>query len=459
MSTTPWPLFYTLPSCPTITTQDRFGLLDADTPSVPFWSVLSALLTPPVGSLPAFLEILEIIAVELRGTAPPDYNTLRSCLQAREAELLNTIWPKVKELALDMPRLFPMHRLPVLKDGGAGKVELSREQVGCLVAHQLLSTLAAPLWQDGFQNFEIWYQGEQPHVSAPEIYITAVLDYFAQIATAVKRPEWTVTYELSSQSEPFDHGMLQDRMKELGDIELRPMSEKTSESESLGTSGNAVVISANRFIGFGRSATQEEVFVGTTPEACPGVLVTPPLTDSQVLVVRGCEAVVKTVGQGRQIRMCGTHTKPHDEIGEEHRNKWRDRTMLFMDALELDSYDGAAYPDVEHANVEREMAKALRAFGSANYPRIYTGLWGCRTFGGDPEVKMTILWLAATVKESALVITYEEEREDFAQKLARFVDLVRARGYKVGDVWDLLWEAEGSGIAKWGFLDWVFGRR
>lgn len=459
MAEPPWPDFYNLPSSPSITTQDRSGLLDSDTLDVPFWSVLSALLTPPTTSIPAFLDILETIAVELRGTSLPDYVTLKACLLERKTDFLS-LWPRIAALALSMPRLFPEHRLPILKEGGVQKLEMSREQVGCLVAHQFLGTLANPVWQEGFQNFDIWYPGEQPHERAPGIYISAVLEYFEKVlGPAGKKKEmveWKITYELVSRGAEGGRGSADGEGVELGEIDLVPMSEHTGAAEFLGTEGNAVVISANKFVGFGRSATQEEVFVGTTPEACPAVLVTPPLSDDQVLVVRGCEAMVRTVGQGRQIRACGLHDAEVTRVHYERR--WRDRTMLFMDALELDSFDGLAYPDIERVNVEREMAKALVAFGSGAYPWVYTGLWGCRTFGGDPGVKMAVLWAAASARGSALKILYEAGREDFASKMQQFVDLARKRDYKVEDVNSLLMKADGSGIDKGRFLDWVLER-
>jgi poly(ADP-ribose) glycohydrolase len=467
MADSTYPDFYTLPSSPTVTCQDRFGLLDSPTLDVPFWSVLTALLNPPIHSLPSFISILESIAIELRGTSPPDYSTLQLILSERETSFL-AAWPSIVRLALDMPRLFPSHQLPIIKEGGIARLELSRERVACLVVHQFLGTMSAPMWQEGFQNFEIWYQGEQVHERTPGIYLTAMLDYLESVSATSAfsdQDEWKITYELASLSgdsklasgqadidfDPEGHDT------ELGDIFLEPFCERSAEAEYLGTNGNAVVISANRFIGFGRSATQEEVFVGTTPEACPAVLVTPPLASHQMLVVRGCEAMVKTVGQGRQISLAGGHNLEADKHGV-HKNMWRSRTMLFMDALELDSFDDEQYPDIKHANIKREFVKAIVGFGSGRYPRIYTGLWGCGAFGGDPGVKMVILWLAASIQGSALTVTYEAEREDFARSMLAFVDKTKDRRHRVSDLMQLLWTAEGNGLAKGTFLDWAMSR-
>ena len=467
MSDDTWPAFYTLPSSPTITCQDRFGLLDADTLDVPFWSVLTAVLTAPTPSLSAFLSLLDSIAVELRGTSPPDYDTLRAVLTTYEDPFLSS-WPSIARLALSMPRLFPTHQLPVLAQGNVSRVELSREQVACLVAHQFLGTMQAPAWQEGFQNFDIWFQGEQPHERAPGIYLAAVLEYFRGVASAdapLKDREWTVTYELvagdeKSEKEGGEGGVdlgMGGWDAAMGEISLVSMSEKTSEAAFLGTNGDAVIIAANRFVGFGRSATQEEVFVGTTPEACPAVLVTPPLLSHQVLVVRGCEATVKTVGQKRQTRMAGVHGMRGSD-SEISRKMWRDRTMLFMDALELDSYTDGRYADLDSANIEREFRKAMVAFGSGRYHRIHTSLWGCGAFGGDPGVKMVILWLAASIQGAALTVTYEADRGDFAHNMLAFIDRVQPLALRAPKVVELLRTADRQSLAKGAFLSWALSQ-
>ncbi|KAL5374111.1 hypothetical protein DPSP01_012172 [Paraphaeosphaeria sporulosa] len=453
-----WPDVYILPSHPSITCIDRFSLIESPNDTgedPPFWQLFITLLDTPVTSIPALLDVLETIAIERRGKAPQDYNTLASILRAREAAFLNVLWPAIANSALAMPNLFPSHSLPILGERTA-KLELSRKQVACLVAHQFLGTLEEVPWQTGFHIFELWFAGEQVHARAPEVYIDSVLGYFGGIAEGDEDEgqEWKVSYEVVERSpcasasfSPFP-ARPGSQETDMGDISLLHMDGATNAPEYLGAGGNAVVVSANKFIGFGRSATQEEVLVGTTPAACPAVLVTPPLAAAQVLVVRGAETITRTVGMAREMRGCGPHKVYSAKV-------WRERAMLFMDALELDSFDGSIYPDVERANVEREMEKATTAFSSAKYSRVYTGLWGCRTFGGDPGVKITILWLAASVAASGLTVMYEDGREGFAESMGRFVELVREKRWTVRDLWDILLRAEGRGINKGGFLEWA----
>ncbi|KAG7292847.1 hypothetical protein NEMBOFW57_002892 [Staphylotrichum longicolle] len=113
-----------------------------------------------------------------------------------------------------------------------------------------------------------------------------------------------------------------------------------------GCLGGAAVVSANKYVGFGQSATQEEIHVGSSPEACPAVLLTPPLRDDQVLVVRGAQAMANITGQRRDIKVEGM---PLPDGGQK---AWQERTMLFMDALELDmAEEGDVLPDLLPRNM------------------------------------------------------------------------------------------------------------
>lgn len=108
-----------------------------------------------------------------------------------------------------------------------------------------------------------------------------------------------------------------------------------------------------------------------------------PLQDEEVLVVRGAEAMVETEGYGRGAKV-------RAGLGERGEWAWRERTMPFMDALELDLVErdekGPGIPDLLPGNGEREVRKACTAFSSRapenTCTAIYTGVWGCGTLAG-----------------------------------------------------------------------------
>ena len=107
--------------------------------------------------------------------------------------------------------------------------------------------------------------------------------------------------------------------------------------------------------------------------------------------------------------------------------------MLFVDALVLDLDDrDAGLPDLQLGNVDRELRKAYTAFDSykqsnlSAYSNIFTGYWGCGTFGGNVGVKSLIQWCAASFAGCNLIFLCPgEERAVFGDELELFVNDVK----------------------------------
>ena len=123
--------------------------------------------------------------------------------------------------------------------------------------------------------------------------------------------------------------------------------------------------------------------------------------------------MIEMEGYGREAKL-----KAILEKGTWH---WSRRTMLFMDALELDYFDtqdGHFVPDLLSGNVDRELTKAYTAFNSGlkmacsgsdsdAYSEVVTGLWGCGAFGGNKEIKTLIQWCAASMANVPLTFVCE----------------------------------------------------
>lgn len=428
-----------LPCSPDILCEDRFSITESEELHVPFWEVLTTLLnTTAVDSHADLIDILETVAVTRRGRSDTDYGFLKRVLISLERKqyFFDRVWPVIKDLALEMPTLFPGSQIPILGRQQWSLV-FSRRQVACLVVHQFLCTLTAPTWQDGFQDFHIWYSSEQPHTKAVEAYLTALVEYFFRLVDGEEFSplvsgveDWPISYTLHTTQDPL---FADDSSTPLTDLRVMITPEASTSPSLLGLPDGAAVISANKFIGFGRTGTQEETHVGASPECCPAVLITPPLEANQALVVTGPEAMVTVSGYQRSAR-CGKILRPEaTDTPQEHRAKWRHRTMLFMDAMELD-LDGrdAGLPDLKSGNVDRELRKAYTAFSSykqsdrSAYSMIYTGYWGCGTFGGNPGVKSLIQWCAASLAGcDSTFICSGEERRLFGEQLEKFVGEVK----------------------------------
>ncbi|GAB1310607.1 poly(ADP-ribose) glycohydrolase [Madurella fahalii] len=356
--------FYTLPCSLAYRCTDRFSLLDDDSNDgeplqdsnglVPFWPLLRSLLSQPVTSPAALDSLLDTISVTLRGTSHPasDYALLHEAIIVNSSQgeqgFFRRVWPRLVDLALQMPVLFPEGYIPVL-GREATRLSFSRRQTACLV-----------------------YAGEehQRQPSAVRAYLGALMGYFAEVVceegrVGTHKEEWEVAYTLQSLTGDLADAFsgIPGRGRPLGEVKVMVVERYDMSPASLGLPDGAVVVASNKFIGFGQSATQEEVHVGTSPEACPAVLVTPPLRDDQVLVVRGAQAMINVTGRGRDIR---AEKMPVPNSSEK---SWRHRTMLFMDALELDMVEhrDLVLPDLQPGNIDREVRKAYTAFASAGF--------------------------------------------------------------------------------------------
>jgi poly(ADP-ribose) glycohydrolase len=219
----------------------------------------------------------------------------------------------------------------------------------------------------------------------------------------------------------------------------------TTRPTMLGLPRGACVVSANKNVGFGQTGTQEEMQVGSSPECCPIVLFVPPLQDNQVLVVEGAEAMISMKGYGREACLDRVLVGDYDNhSGGLHQPTWRQRTMLFMDALELDLSDATGIvPDLLPGHVNRELLKAYIAFSSKTRPERYTeivtGLWGCGSFGGNRDIKAILQWCAASMAETPLIFVCSGvDQADFAINLKHLVEKGLALSWRVKDVLGLL---------------------
>ncbi|KAI0505731.1 poly glycohydrolase-domain-containing protein [Xylaria bambusicola] len=451
---------YLLPCSASFKCFDRFSIID-DTEDledpdgqVPFWPILTSLLrSTPIETPTQLAELLDTIAVTLRGSSGPagDYGFLKSFISTLEPAFFGTYWPLIVQFALELPEHFPSGILPVLgAEGTTSTLELSRRQTACLVVHQFLCTLCPPAWREEYFDFSIWYASGQRHEQACRIYLTCLLTYLGTFLSTSdqQQDDCHVTYTLVTAEADFT--TVGSSQAPLSPIEITLVDNYETSPAQLGLPSGAAVVSANRFIGFGQSATQEEVHVGSSPASCPAVLITPPLAKNQVLVVRGAEAVLSITGQRRNITAI-----PQDTIIS---TEWRARTMLFMDALELDvESDASGLPDLVPENLTREVNKAAIAFSSGMYEVICSPLWGCGAFGGDPYVKVALLWCAASAAHTSLKIICDREAREIVSSLTRLVTAVRGRLVTAQDLMGLL-RSIPRNTARLQTLDWMVER-
>ncbi|KLJ06268.1 hypothetical protein EMPG_10309 [Blastomyces silverae] len=433
---------FILPCSPSLLCIDRFSLLESEADEVPFWQIFKAAITARIKGWGDLVELLETIAVTLHSSSLRDYGTLRGFLQdewaSKETHFFTEVWPKLVQLALEMPQLFPESSLLSLSEEHR-ELELSRRQAGCLVIHQFLCSLPKQPWPtDSSQDFRIWYSSGSRHSMATRAYLSSLFTYFQRLSGVgaetepVLSPlmnEWPIIFTLSILQESrvvqLDPSLLEHPLCRLTVVHLPTAS---TEPSLLGLPDGACVVSANKNVGFGQTGTQEETQVGSSPESCPVVLLTPTLQDNQVLIVQGAEAMVTMKGYGREARLDSVLTADYGfSAGDSQWSKWRRRTMLFMDALQLDQFTVDKRTIADHLP------------GHSNYTEIVTGLWGCGAFGGNPQTKTLIQWCAASMARTNLRLVLSGENQVvLASELNEIVKMAREGLWTAKNVLDTI---------------------
>lgn len=463
-----------LPSSPVIRCQDRFDLLDSDSDEVPFWDLLTAILTSesdPIRDITSLIEALETICISLRGTSRNEnYDVLREFMtsflkdKGHHEWFFGKTWPFLVNLALETPKLFPDGTLPCFSparnDAGIAKITLSRRQIACLVVHQFLCSLPSQPWQtESFVDLRPWFsRSNTSHPGAVNAYLTALFTYFENLSQHIEgcasrielsTDEWPITFEIRSIENLEVDQLLESNGSKAHvsatSIEICHLVEPHTGPALLGVPHGACVISANKCFGYGPTGTQEELHVGISPESYPAVLLATPLSDNQVLICRGAEPMVSIRGYGRDAKL--DQILPSSECDPRNLYQWKYRTMLFMDALEMDILgpeSDFSIPDVHPPiRLAREMVlKAYNAFRNDDEPYefIVTGFWGCRTFGGNKYVKCLLQWCAASLAKVPVLkfVLAGSEQIKFAADFNQITSKMRQHGVTVSQVFEAL---------------------
>ncbi|KPM42550.1 hypothetical protein AK830_g3990 [Neonectria ditissima] len=469
----PRPSSFILPNSPSCRVLDRFSDLpeniavDEDGAGrIPFWPLLRHLLQQPIDAAPQLIDRLQTIAANAEGSDGGDYGFLKEFLADdtfAAQDFFGSTWPNLRDIAVDLPVYFPTGQLDLLEPGRP--LCLSRGQVACLVIHEFMCS-AVPQGHDGwYQDFGIWYASGQRHPVAVQMYLTALFSYFASLPGAqalmsdheatLEDPRRCVTYTLHQQDETSLDGVA------LGAVHVDYLDNYNAEShlpEVQGPNG-AVVVSANKVVGFGQSATQEEIFIGIAPEACPVVLVAPHFTNETTITVCGARAMLSVTGQKRDVSWTVRPTPPRATDFASWARAWRGGCLVFMDALEMDMVETAdeTLPDLLPANIHRELRKAQTGFSAIpGHGAVWTGLWGCGAFCGDPGVKLVVLWLAASAAGVRLNVVLGPEEHEIGRRFELVVSVcersMTARGLR-----ELLLGVP-KGLRKLEILDWLAER-
>ena len=99
----------------------------------------------------------------------------------------------------------------------------------------------------------------------------------------------------------------------------------------------------------------------------------------------------------------------------------------------------------ERGRMERELVKAYSGFSgetgstpSGRMMAVATGNWGCGAFGGDPQLKAMLQWMACSVAQRDMVYFTFDKGGKLMSELATSHELIKANNLLVSDLWRLL---------------------
>ncbi|EPS57489.1 hypothetical protein M569_17327, partial [Genlisea aurea] len=353
--------------------------------------------------------------------------------------------PKLADLLLRLPELLEIHYrgvddsktetgLRLLESQHAGLVLLSKELIAALLVCSLFCLY--PDTNRGFKllqpiNFDnlFRYLYESLH-SNQEHKIKCIVHYFDRICSDI--PTGNVSYERkvlllskNNQSEPdfwsnstlplsrfevVSSGFIEDQCAEALEVDF-----------------------ANKYIGGGalsRGCLQEEIRFMINPELIVSMLFLPAMGDNETIEIIGSERYSSHAGYASSFRFSGDFT-----------GRSRKTRIVAMDAL---CFPGAKQYKVEY--LLRECNKALCGFSTTTASPsigVATGNWGCGAFGGDPQLKAMIQWMAAS-ESSRPSVAYHTLGVKELGRLEEVVKWIGDREWGVGDVWVVVKEYCGK---------------
>jgi len=343
---------------------------------------------------------------------------------SEDSQFINLI-PTICSCALKLPEIFPEKHLQLLRRGEEKRIELTREQVSCLLANMFFCTIQpcshlvkqfrghfvgnrAPT---GPLTFIRWLSTQSGPTST---YLHSLLNYFNHIAKAdlgtLKAEK--IVYERLVETK----GSWAPKGNQNVIVQVKPHLEGR-----IGDKEEIEMDFANENVGFGTTGTQEELLLGPSPETCPIVLFNETLNNNEAIVIVGARKFGDFTGYGSRVRYTGPFSQEWD---------WNRRKIIAIDAI---CNPGNKTKQLEDYVMERELRKAFTGFSAAKGEIVATGHWGCGAFGGDLEVKAVVQILAASVAGVKELQFFCFGEQGFYGKLVQLCKVME--GKTVGWMW------------------------
>lgn len=390
--------------------------------------------------------------------------------------------PVMADLVVRLPSLLEMHYqncgdivpgvstgLRLLEPQQPGIVFLNQELIAALLSCSffcLFPTVIVDRYANVMQAFNMDRMFASVHDRYPEQEnrIMCIIHYFERVCTST--PSNFVSFERKVLSLEQNPSVVPLPLPELWAKSVVPLCKfkvfPTGMIEDH-PPGSLEVDFADEYIG-GLSLTdgclQEEIRFMINPELIAAMLFLPAMSANEAIEIVGAERFSNYKGYDASFQYDGDHVdnKGIDSMGR------RMSKVIAIDALRLGRGGAVQY---KHKNLLREVNKAFCGFLDHSKHQqqqapdtdegIVTGNWGCGVFGGDPEIKSIIQWVAASQASRSFVSYYTFELEKL-RNLDQVVELIVSRDWNVGELWNELSDycsKRANGETKLGFFSYL----
>mmetsp|Transcript_99307 Transcript_99307/g.309430 ORF Transcript_99307/g.309430 Transcript_99307/m.309430 type:complete len:475 (-) Transcript_99307:232-1656(-) len=347
--------------------------------------------------------------------------------------LLRSVAPFAARLAAKLPALFPVG-LQILTQRHSDQVFLTRRQCGALLSAALFGAIPSPKSQDEHHAMRLAMPGfDLSFVLDAEVTKSlCLMSYLWQLASSAG----TFLEEVVS----FGRRVEQPRSLDFWRTCAKPLSSARVEVGSIEAShADLQADFANEFLGGGvlqGGNVQEEIRFSVCPECLVGMLFCEKMLYDEVIFIVGAQQFSRYKGYGGSFAFDG----PYTDVPRGAADK-RNRVGPHIVALDALVFPGNA--QYQEGLIHRELTKAYAAClgdpcedAGERRQAFATGNWGCGVFGGDPQLKSLIQWLAASVAERDLL--YFPYGDDRLAELAQVIEAIQQSGACCRDLYRLL---------------------
>jgi poly(ADP-ribose) glycohydrolase len=309
-------------------------------------------------------------------------------------------------LVLAGPTLFPHNKIPLLRIGLKGSVQLSADQCACVLGHAFYGilppryeTIADSMPRFTFEQlFRLRDVGEK---------WKCLMHYFSRIASRRMSP---AAYAWGSRMITFSRLVIteSDSFESWQQCALPICPVIASDLGTIEDSGpnHLHVDFANKFVGGGvlaHGCVQEEIRFLICPELIVSMLLCEKMTDVEAVVVHGFERFSNYEGYARTFRFAGQHDEPGPGGSTRMPSDQLQTSIVAIDAL---NYNMRRLEQYQARYMLRDLNKAFagyglhspvnRALGGCTPLPVCTGNWGAGVFGGCVQLKAVLQILAAS---------------------------------------------------------------